>query len=59
MLAGNAATAACFQEGPSLDSLLPSDVDGSTPPPSGAPNYRGVCIYAALEAARKPSNPAT
>ncbi|PYM54484.1 MAG: hypothetical protein DMD79_24530, partial [Candidatus Rokuibacteriota bacterium] len=38
MLAGNAATAVCFQNGSSVDSLLPSDLDGSTPPPAGAPN---------------------
>ena len=40
MLAGNAATAICFQRGTSDFALLPADVDGSTQPPSGAPNYQ-------------------
>ena len=39
MLAGLAATAVCFQRPSSVSSLLPADLDGSTPPPSGAPNY--------------------
>jgi hypothetical protein len=38
MLAGSAATQVCFQLGNSFGGLLPSDLDGSTPPPSGAPN---------------------
>ncbi len=39
MLAGNAATAVCFQLGSGDFSMLPADADGSTQPPSGAPNY--------------------
>ena len=39
MLAGNAATAVCFQEPKSIGSLLPSDLDGRTPPPAGSPNF--------------------
>jgi hypothetical protein len=39
MLAGLSATQQCFILGTSYGSLLPSDLDGSTPPPSGAPNY--------------------
>ena len=39
MLAGGAAKEVCFQLSPSVDSLLPSDLDGSTPPPAGSPNY--------------------
>lgn len=39
MLAGAAASAICFQQPPSVSSLLPSDFDGSTLPPAGAPNY--------------------
>jgi len=39
MLAGNTATAVCFQKGTSDASLLPSDLDGSTQPPSGEPNF--------------------
>ena len=39
MLAGVSATAQCFQLGSSYLSLLPSDLDGSTPPPIGSPNY--------------------
>jgi hypothetical protein len=38
MLTGGAANAICFQESSSVASLLPSDLDGSTPPPSGEPN---------------------
>jgi hypothetical protein len=37
MLAGNKATQICFT--PNASSLLPSDLDGSTLPPSGAPNH--------------------
>src|SRR5690349_15268261 len=37
MLAGAAATQICFQT--SVASLLPSDLDGSTPPPAGSPNF--------------------
>ena len=40
MLAGAPASAQCFQLSPNLGhSLLPSDLDGSMPPPSGSPNY--------------------
>jgi hypothetical protein len=39
MLAGRAASAICFQQAPSVSSLLPADLDGSTLPPAGAPNY--------------------
>jgi hypothetical protein len=39
MLAGTAATQVCFQQGTSVGGLLPSDVDGTTAPPAGSPNY--------------------
>jgi hypothetical protein len=39
MLAGNTMTSVCFQRGSNDYSLLPSDLDGATLPPSGAPNY--------------------
>jgi hypothetical protein len=39
MLAGQAATQVCFQLSSSFGGLLPSDLDGSTLPPSGSPNY--------------------
>jgi hypothetical protein len=39
MLAGATATMQCFQQNSSVDSLLPSDLDGATPPPSGSPNF--------------------
>jgi len=39
MLAGGAATQQCFQLASSQGGVLPSDLDGSTPPPAGAPNY--------------------
>ena len=39
MLNGQAATQICFQQGNSVGGLLPSDVDGTTPPPPGSPNY--------------------
>jgi hypothetical protein len=39
MLSGAAATAQCFETGPGVHSLLPSDVDGTAPPPAGSPNY--------------------
>ena len=39
MLAGRAAKAICFQQPPSVSSLLPADLDGATLPPSGAANY--------------------
>lgn len=39
MLNGQAAQQVCFQQGSSVFSLLPSDADGTTPPPIGSPNY--------------------
>jgi hypothetical protein len=39
MLAGLSATSQCFQLASKYLSLLPSDLDGSTPPPAGSPNY--------------------
>jgi hypothetical protein len=39
MLAGAAATQVCFQESSSVASLLPSDLDGTTAPPAGEPNF--------------------
>jgi hypothetical protein len=40
MLLGQTATQQCHTVGdPNLNGLLPSDVDGSTPPPAGSPNY--------------------
>src|SRR3954454_430283 len=39
MLAGQAATQQCFQTSTTYGGLLPSDVDGSTAPPAGSPNY--------------------
>jgi hypothetical protein len=39
MLAGNTATMICFQQGASIDSLLPSDMDGSIVPAAGEPNF--------------------
>jgi len=40
MLAGNAATSVCFQRNTADFALLPADLDGSTAPPSGSPNYQ-------------------
>jgi methionine-rich copper-binding protein CopC len=39
MLSGQAATQQCFTLSSSYGSLLPSDLDGSTPPPASSPNY--------------------
>jgi hypothetical protein len=39
MLAGSPATQICFQLSPAFGGLLPSDLDGSTPPPDGSPNF--------------------
>jgi hypothetical protein len=39
MLLGQAATQQCFALSTSYGSLLPSDLDGTTPPPSDSPNY--------------------
>lgn len=38
ILAGNTATEQCFAAGASYDVLLPSDLDGNTPPPDGSTN---------------------
>jgi hypothetical protein len=39
MRAGTTANQICFQLGNGVGSLLPSDLDGPTAPPSGSPNY--------------------
>ena len=39
MLSGAPASAICFQQTSTVSSLLPADLDGSTLPPAGAPNY--------------------
>ena len=40
MLSGAAsATQVCFQQGSSVGSLLPTDLDGATPPPNGEPGF--------------------
>src|SRR6266850_3013377 len=39
MRAGSAATQQCFQLANTFDGLLPSDVDGTTPPPAGEPAF--------------------
>jgi hypothetical protein len=39
MLNGTAATQVCFQQNSSVGGLLPSDLDGTTAPPPGSPNY--------------------
>src|SRR5207245_2675677 len=39
MLTGQSATQQCFNLSSSYGSLLPSDVDGSTAPPAGSPNF--------------------
>ena len=39
MLAGAAATIQCFQLSTGFSGVLPSDLDGATPPPAGSPNY--------------------
>jgi hypothetical protein len=39
MLSGSAATSVCFQPSSVFTYLLPSDWDGSNPPPAGAPDY--------------------
>jgi hypothetical protein len=39
MLSGALASAICFQQPPTVSSLLPADLDGSTLPPVGSPNY--------------------
>src|SRR5262249_44509217 len=39
MLAGSAATQVCFQLSSNFGGLLPSDLDGTTAPPAGSPNF--------------------
>ncbi len=39
MLAGSAATLQCFQQSSNDFGMLPSDLDGATPPPAGTPNF--------------------
>lgn len=39
MLAGSTATIQCFQRGSSDYAMLPADLDGSTPPVTGTPNF--------------------
>ena len=39
MLNGQPATQVCFQQGSSIGGVLPADLDGTTPPPAGSPNY--------------------
>src|SRR5262249_27522766 len=39
MLAGAAATQICFQLSTAFGGVLPADLDGSTPPPAGSPEY--------------------
>jgi List-Bact-rpt repeat protein len=39
MLVGAAANQFCVQMPSNVGSMLPADLDGSTPPPAGAPNY--------------------
>jgi hypothetical protein len=39
MLAGAPATQQCFNLGTSFGGLLPSDLDGTTPPPAGSPDF--------------------
>jgi len=39
MLIGQPATQVCFQQGSSVGGLLPADLDGTTAPPAGSPNF--------------------
>jgi hypothetical protein len=39
MLVGLPASQICFQLSPAFGGLLPTDLDGSTPPPAGSPNF--------------------
>ena len=39
MLTGSAATMQCFQQNSSQFGMLPSDLDGATPPAAGTPNF--------------------
>jgi len=49
ILSGQAATQICFQQGADVSGLLPADVDGTTPPPAGSPNYMMTYGANALE----------
>ncbi|MCU1300295.1 MAG: hypothetical protein JWQ87_579, partial [Candidatus Sulfotelmatobacter sp.] len=40
MLLGNTATSVCFQRSTVDYAMLPADLDGSTAPPAGSPNYQ-------------------
>jgi hypothetical protein len=40
MLAGTSATAQCFQQASTIESIMPADVDGTTAPSSGEPNFQ-------------------
>jgi hypothetical protein len=40
MLAGSSATAQCFQKASTIETILPADVDGTTAPSSGEPNFQ-------------------
>jgi len=39
MLNGQPATQVCFQQGSSVGGVLPADMEGTTPPPAGSPNF--------------------
>src|SRR5260370_6259732 len=39
MMAGTTATQVCFQQSTAVGGLLPADLDCTTAPPSGSPNY--------------------
>ncbi len=39
MLSGLPATQICFQQNSSIGGLLPADIDGTTAPPAGSPDY--------------------
>jgi hypothetical protein len=39
MINGQAATQVCFQQGSSVGGVLPANLDGSTAPPTGSPEY--------------------
>ena len=39
MLVGRPAGQVCFQEGSDVNSILPADLEGTPPPPSGSPNF--------------------
>src|SRR5207302_5347341 len=39
MLSGGPANLICMQQNLSVNSLLPADLDGTTPPPTGEPNF--------------------